>query len=118
MIEWLEPAALAKDKDVRMSFGDQQRGPGSALGDDRVDRMRGAVNEGAAATQQCPAIGLEFRGGNVESRQNTLHRLVGNRGGLEHGNTTIVVFDDQVCERSASIGRKAHRPAAPALVPQ
>ena len=29
---------------------------------------------------------------------------------------TVIVFDDQVCESSAGIGREAHRPAAPALI--
>ena len=50
MIKWLKSAAFAKDKDVGMAFGDQQRRLGRALGHDRVDCMRGAVNESAATT--------------------------------------------------------------------
>ena len=91
-VERLDAAALANDEHVAMPLGRQKRGLGGRAGEDRVDRPRGAVNEGGrarrASSRRGDAIMVRRQ---LDRVQHAANRIVRRRRGLEELNAITVL---------------------------
>jgi hypothetical protein len=112
-VERFRPAAFAQHQDVGVAPGGQECGAGGVAGQDGVERVRGAVDEGIAAAEQRRQRLPEARGRGAECVQHALHRVGRRRRRLEHVQAAGVVLDDQIGEGATRIDCVAHpRPRA------
>jgi hypothetical protein len=93
-IERLAAAAFAQGQDVPMTRRHDQRGARRIAGNDRVNRVRSAVNEHLAALQHRGAIEIETVGGNLQRLEHAFDGVGRRSWRLEHVKAAVIILDD------------------------
>lgn len=106
-IERVLPSALAKDQGVGMPGGRQKGGARRSSRHDRIDRMRGAVNEDVAARQIIGERGARRVGRDPHDVEEAGDRIGRRRCGLEHFDAAIGTGGDQIGKGAAGVDREA-----------
>ena len=107
-VEGLDAPALAKHQNVRVPPGGEEGGARGVAGHDRVDRVRGAVDQHLAPAEQGIAALAQVLGGAGERLQHAGDRVRRRRRRLVHAQAAVVGLDDEVGERSPGIDRESH----------
>ena len=107
-VEGLGAAALAEHQHVRVAPGGEKGGPCGVAGDDRVNRMGGAVDQHLAPAEQGLAALAQVVCRTGEGFQHTGDRVRRRRWRLVHAQAPVVGFDDEVGKGSPGIDRESH----------
>jgi hypothetical protein len=81
-------------------------------GDDRVDRVRCAIDEVFASAEQFGQRSLERASGDFERVDHAADWIPRCRGRLEHMQIAPIVLDDQIRESPSGVDAEPHMPMA------